>query len=146
MAVDISQKQIVIREAIAEGYIKLKKSTIEKIKEQTIEKGNVFELAKAISVHAVKQTPNILIYCHPIPILSVKVKNEIIDNSIRLEVNVKTEAQTGCEMEALNGVTSGLLQIWDMTKMYEKDSNGQYPDTILNNVKVIKKIKTARSE
>jgi cyclic pyranopterin phosphate synthase len=146
MAVDISQKQIIIREAIAEGFIKLKKRTIEKIKEQTIEKGNVFELAKAVSVHAVKQTPNILIYCHPIPILLVKVKNEILDNSIRLEVNVKTEARTGCEMEALNGVTSGLLQIWDMIKMYEKDSNGQYPDTILNNVKVIKKIKTVKIE
>ncbi|MHA1991468.1 MAG: cyclic pyranopterin monophosphate synthase MoaC [Candidatus Hodarchaeales archaeon] len=146
MAVDISQKQIIIREAVAEGFIKLNKNTIEKIKDLSVEKGNVFELAKAVSVHAVKQTPNILIYCHTIPILSVKVKNEIIDNSIKLEVSVKTEARTGCEMEALTGVTSGLLQIWDMVKMYEKDSNGQYPDTILNNVKVTKKIKTVKND
>ncbi len=141
MAVDISQKRIIVREATAEGEITLEKTTINRIYTKTVEKGDVLELAKAIAIHAVKQTPNILIYCHPIPILSVKVKNQITETSVKLEVYVKTQAQTGCEMEALMGVSAGLLQIWDMIKMYEKTKDGQYPFTILNNIKVLKKIK-----
>ena len=141
MAVDISQKQIIVREATAEGEIILEKATLEKISSKTIEKGDVFELAKAVAIHSVKQTPNILIYCHPIPILSVKVKILLTKNSVKLEVYVKTQAQTGCEMEALMGVSAGLLQIWDMVKMYEKTKYGQYPFTALNNIKVLKKVK-----
>lgn len=141
MAVDISQKQVIIREAIAEGIINLSEKTIKRIQSGNVEKGNIFELGKAVAIHSVKQTPNILIYCHPIPIFAVKVKIEIIGTSIRLEVYVKTRAQTGCEMEALVGVSGGLLQIWDMIKMYEKDSQGQYPKTFLDSIRVVKKIK-----
>ena len=64
MAIDISQKQIIVREATAEGEIMLEEATLEKISSKTIEKGDVFELAKAVAIHSVKQTPNILIYCH----------------------------------------------------------------------------------
>ena len=142
MAVDISQKPVIVREAVAEGSINLSKDTIKRIQSNTVEKGDVYELAKAVAIHSVKQTPNILLYCHPIPILSVKTSVNISGNSVSLEVYVKTKAQTGCEMEALVGVSNGLLQIWDMVKMYEKDKDGQYPNTFLKTIKVTKKKKT----
>jgi cyclic pyranopterin phosphate synthase len=143
MAIDISHKDVIIREAIAEGKILLKTDTVNKIRSKSIEKGDVLELSKAVAVHSVKQTPNILIYCHPIPILSVKVNYELSDFYLKLEVYVKTEARTGCEIEALAGVSAGLLQIWDMVKMYEKDKDGQYPDTLLTEIRVTKKNKSS---
>ena len=141
MAIDISAKPIVNREAIAEGTIKLKPDTITKIKNNLIEKGNVVELARVAAIHGVKNTTQMLVFCHPIPIYWVNCQIDIVEQSITVRVHVRTQAKTGCEMEALMGVSNGLLQIWDMVKMYEKDENGQYPETVIDNIKVIKKIK-----
>jgi cyclic pyranopterin phosphate synthase len=54
---------------------------------------------------------------------------------------VKTTAQTGVEMDALTAVTIGLLTIWDMVKQYEKDAEGQYPSTVINSIRVTRKLK-----
>ena len=142
MSIDISKKNTVIREAIAQGIIKLKKETIERIKSNSIEKGDVISSAKLAAIHGVKQAPTMLTYCHPIPIFGVKVNFEYVDDEIiKLSVHVKTEGKTGCEMDALAGVTNGLLMIWDMTKMYEKNEEGQYLTTKIGDIKVVKKIK-----
>jgi cyclic pyranopterin phosphate synthase len=143
MGIDISQKNIVKREAIAQGEILLLKETIAKIKQKTVEKGDVESSVKLAAIHAVKQTPNLLTYCHPIPIFGVSVNFQYLDHErIRISVHVKSEGKTGCEMEALAGVTNGLLMIWDMIKMYEKTDDGQYPSTKINNITVVKKIKS----
>lgn len=142
MSVDISNKKNVKREALAQGEIILKKETIDRIKANTIEKGDVVSSAKLAAIHGVKQTPNMLTYCHPIPILGVKPTFDYVsDERIKITVMVKTEGKTGCEMDALNGVTNSLLMIWDMTKMYEKDEDGQYLTTRIENVSVVKKYK-----
>ena len=142
MSVDISEKSIVRREALAQGEIVLKKATIEKIKNNSVEKGDVPSSSRLAAIHGVKQTPNMLTYCHPIPILGVKFNFEYLnDVTIRVAVHVKSEGKTGCEMDALNGVTNALLMIWDMTKMYEKDDEGQYLSTKIQNVNVVKKFK-----
>lgn len=143
MAVDISYKPSSIREAVAEGYLCLKPETLQKIKSQNIAKGDIYEAAKLAAIHAVKQTPTMLLLTHPIPIFNIKVVITIIDdtNTLRIEVSVKTEAKTGCEMEALAGVANGLLMVWDMVKQYEKDSNGQYPTTFIKNIRVLSKLK-----
>ena len=147
MSVDISNKSVVKREAIASGEIILKKETIARIKNKEVEKGDVISSTKLAAIHGVKQTPNMLTYCHPIPILGVSsVFEYITDEKIKLTVHVKTEGKTGCEMDALNGVTNGLLMIWDMTKMYEKDTNGQYLETRIENINVVKKIKGPTSK
>lgn len=142
MSVDISNKKNVKREALAQGEIILKKETIDRIKSNDVEKGDVVSSAKLAAIHGVKQTPNMLTYCHPIPILGVTPTFEYVsDERIKITVKVKTEGKTGCEMDALNGVTNALLMIWDMTKMYEKDENGQYLTTRIENVFVVKKYK-----
>ena len=142
MSVDISQKKVVKREALAQGEIILKKETIERIKSKKVEKGDVISSSRLAAIHGVKQTPNLLTYCHPIPILGVSVTfNYVSEEKIKLTVNVKSEGKTGCEMDALSGVTNGLLMIWDMTKMYEKTEDGQYLTTRIENISVVKKIK-----
>jgi len=140
--VDITSKEVTYREAIAEGMIKLKRETIRMIKEGKIEKGDVFSVATIAAILAVKNTPNIIPLTHNIPITSVKVNYEFIgEDSILVRVTVKTTAKTGVEMEALTGVSAALLTIWDMVKKYEKDERGQYPTTVITNIRVVHKIK-----
>jgi len=139
--VDITAKPFSFRLAEAEGIIHLRKQTIELIKSGKVEKGDVFEAVKIAAINAVKSTPHILAYCHPIKITNVKVLTVVQDDSVKVNVIVKSIEQTGVEMEALTGVMAGLLTIWDMVKKYEKDESGNYPDTWISNVRVIRKEK-----
>ncbi len=141
--VDISEKDIVERIAIAEGKIYLKKETIEKILKKEIKKGDVLTVAEISAINAVKKTPDLILLCHQIPIANVDVHFKINEkeNSILANVKVKAIAKTGVEMEALTGVTVALLTIWDMTKYIEKDEKGQYKTTKISAIEVIEKIK-----
>ncbi len=140
--IDVTGKEIVYREAVAEGVIKLKPETIKRIREGRVEKGDVLTVSKIVAINAVKKTPDLLPLCHNIPVTHVNVEYEFIgDDRIKVRVVVKTRAQTGVEMEALIGVSTALLNIWDMVKKYEKDEKGQYPDTWIEYIKVVSKIK-----
>lgn len=140
--VDITSKLDAYREAIAEGRIKLKAETVRLIKKGLIEKGNPLHTAKIAGILAAKNTPALIPLCHPIPITNVKIEARIVDeNTIEVESTVKAKAQTGVEMEALVATTIALLTIWDMVKQYEKDANGQYPYTAIQNIRVIRKVK-----
>jgi len=124
------------------GKIYLKKETIGRIKNKNLKKGDVFTIAKIAAINAVKKVPDLIPLCHPIPISNVKL--DFIhegDNVIKVTCTVKSISKTGVEMEALMGVNIALLNIWDVVKMYEKDSEGQYPKTVINSVKVDEKIK-----
>ena len=140
--VDISQKEAVIRVATAIGTIKLKPETIKRIRNNEIEKGNVIAATKIAAIAAVKKTPDMLPLCHPIPISNVKVDIKINKESLEIMVTVKSIGKTGVEMEALTGVTVGLLNVWDMVKKYEKDEKGQYPTTRISDIRVVEKTKT----
>jgi cyclic pyranopterin monophosphate synthase len=140
--VDISSKQVIRREATAEGRIALKRSTIELIqKEGSLEKGDPIQISSVAAIQAVKSTPSSLMMCHPIPIESTTVHFTMGPESITARVTVIAESRTGVEMEALNGVASALLNIWDVIKKYEKDEFGQYPETRIEDIHVIEKIK-----
>ena len=139
--IDISWKEPVLRIARAEGKIKLKKESIERIREKKVEKGDVFEAAKVAAFNSIKRTWEILPYCHNIPIESVKVSFKIEKDGIRVIVEVKARARTGVEMEALVGVSAALLCIWDMVKKYEKDETGNYPTTCIFDIRVGEKRK-----
>ncbi len=139
--VDITQKMDVLRIARAKGTIVLKSETTEAIKNGEIKKGNVEETAKIAGTMAVKSTPAIIPYCHPIPIESVDFKFHVHGNRIDVECEVKAHYKTGVEMEALTGVSVALLTIWDMVKYLEKDENGQYPMTQIKDIEVVEKIK-----
>lgn len=140
--VDISGKKSILRIAEAYGRLKLRKETIERIKRGDVEKGNPFLIAKIAAINAVKMTPLLIPLCHPIPITHVNVECGVEDDEhVYCRAKVKAEAKTGVEMEALTAVAVALLNIWDVVKMYEKDERGQYPETQIELIKVVEKVK-----
>jgi len=143
--VDISEKGDVVRRAVASGEIMLTKDTIEKIRAGDVEKGNVLATATTAAILAVKNTPQTIPMCHQIPITGIDVDFSIGESSITTEVEVRTVGKTGVEMEALTGVSTALLTIWDMVKSVEKDDTGNYPDTMIKNIRVVEKYKATKT-
>ena len=142
--IDVSRKIHALREATASGNIILKRKTVSLIKNQKIVKGDPINAAKIAAILAAKKTSTIIPLCHPLPLTNVVVEISFPDNNtVRVKSTVKTKAQTGVEMEALTATSVGLLTIWDMVKQYEKDSTGQYPNTKIDNISVLKKYKQA---
>jgi len=139
--VDVGDKPDTARRAVAAGTIRLQPSTIEAIQDDEVGKGNVLATARIGAIQAVKHTWETIPMCHQIPITNVETEFEVEGDSITLEVAVETTGKTGCEMEALEGTTTGLNVIWDMVKAAEKDADGQYPDTAIDSVSVVSKEK-----
>ncbi len=129
--VDVSAKPVVRREAIAEGFIKLNSRTLGAIREKRLEKGDVEEIAKLGAITAAKRTSDILMLCHPSRSNPSKWTSAVEKDGVRVTSHVIAQAKTGVEMEALTAVAMGLLNVWDVTKKYEKDAQGQYPFTAI---------------
>ncbi|MGE5575206.1 MAG: cyclic pyranopterin monophosphate synthase MoaC [Ignavibacteria bacterium] len=140
--VDVSSKAEISREAIATGSIKLKPETISLVQSGKIAKGDPLYTAKIAGVLAAKRTSDLIPLCHPLPLTNVEINVRVLDKTtVEATAIVKTKAQTGVEMEALTAVSVALLTVWDMTKQYEKDANGQYPSTAIENIHVVRKFK-----
>ena len=143
--VDVSSKDVILREAVAEGLLILKQDTLDCIVRDEIKKGHPFCFAEASGMLAVKQTHLLIPHCHPLPVESVEMAFEMEPSQVRVRCGVKARARTGVEMEALVGVTAALNTIWDMVKYLEKDENGQYPLTRITDVRVVAKKKGERT-
>ncbi|MGM0605635.1 MAG: cyclic pyranopterin monophosphate synthase MoaC [Halobacteriota archaeon] len=139
--VDVGSKPDTARRAVARGEIHLTGSTIEAIGADEIAKGDVLATARVGAVQAVKHTWETIPMCHQIPITNVETNFDVREDRVVLEVAVETTGKTGCEMEALEGVTTGLNVVWDMVKAAEKDADGQYPGTAIEAVRVVRKEK-----
>jgi len=140
--VNVGEKPDSSRRAVARGTIHLTESTVEAVRGNEVRKGDVLATARIGAVQAVKHTWETIPMCHQIPITNVDTEFEVDEDRIGLEVAVETTGKTGCEMEALEGVTTGLNTVWDMVKAAEKDATGGYPDTRITNVEVVTKEKT----
>lgn len=139
--VDIGDKDIVKRVAIAEGRLILKESTLKAIASNQIKKGDVISSSKLAAIQAVKATPTLLPLCHQIPLTSIEIDLRSEECGLMATCSVSAFYRTGVEMEALVGVTVALLNAWDMVKYLEKDGRGQYPGTSITDVRVISKRK-----
>ena len=139
--VEVGEKPKQKRRAIATGKIILQKETIAMIENQEIKKGNVLTTAQIAAINAIKNTSNLIPLCHPLNITGIEVDFEIKDGEIITTVSVNSLGQTGVEMEAICGASVALLTIWDMVKAVEKDENGQYPNTNITDIFVLKKNK-----
>lgn len=140
--IDVTGKATIFREATATGSIKLKQRTVELIESGKIVKGDPLYTAKIAGVLAAKKTSDLIPLCHPLPLTNVEVDVKVSDKTtVTATSTVKTNAQTGVEMEALSAVSAALLTVWDMTKQYEKDATGQYPSTTITDIRVVKKFK-----
>ena len=139
--VDVSEKPAVPRYAVATGILDLSESTATAIRDHRVKKGDVLEASNIAAIQAVKETPRIVPHCHPIPLEGCWVEWDWEGTSLRCTVSVKATYRTGVEMEALTGVSAGLLCAWDMVKYLEKDDDGQYPQTKLRDIRVLEKRK-----
>jgi cyclic pyranopterin monophosphate synthase len=113
---DVGDKSETLRTAVAQAIVKVKPATVTLIKEGRSPKGNIFEAAKLSGTMAAKRTWDLLPYCHPIPIDSIKVDVLFKEKSIEVIVYIKNVAKTGVEMEALTGACIAALTIYDMLK------------------------------
>jgi cyclic pyranopterin phosphate synthase len=118
--VDVSQKPVSRRTAIARGRIRLQPSTIKKINELAIAKGNVLAVAQVAAMNAVKRTDELIPLCHSLPVQHVEVTFSEDSEGFEIQCAVITIAQTGVEMEALTGVAIAALTIYDMCKAVDK--------------------------
>jgi len=146
--VDVGDKPDTARRAVARGRIDLDPSTIESIRRNGTEKGDVLAVARVGAIDAVKHT-----WGDDSPMSSRVFRSRtsstgfsLDEDGIELTVAVETTGKTGCEMEAIQGVTTGLGVVWDMVKAAEKDEDGEYPGTAITDVEVVSKEKRELSE
>ncbi|MGA2677188.1 MAG: cyclic pyranopterin monophosphate synthase MoaC [Methanobacterium sp.] len=139
--VEVGDKPVTSRTAVARGKIYLKKNTIKLVENDEIKKGNVITTAQIAAINAVKSTHHLIPLCHSLRITGVDVDFQVERDYIMITVNVNSMGKTGVEMEALTGVSVGLLTVWDMVKSVEKDEHGQYPSTLISEIEVVKKMK-----
>ena len=120
--VDVSAKQVQLREAVARGEIRLQKSTLDLIEGNAIAKGNVLATARIAGIMAAKRTGELIPLCHPLPITHCEVNFELpaSRDHIVITASAKITAQTGVEMEALTAVSVAALAIYDMCKAVDK--------------------------
>lgn len=120
--VDVSEKKVTVRTAIASGCIHVSPEIMEAVIFGTVKKGDVLGVARIAGIMGVKRTSDLIPLCHPLPILKCSVDFETDRDSgvIRAFCMVRTEGKTGVEMEALTGVQTALLTIYDMCKAIDK--------------------------
>ena len=120
--VDVSDKSVTDRLAVAEGYVRMTPETLDLITEGRAKKGDVLSVARLAGIMGAKKTAELIPLCHPLPITKVALELSAAPDrpGIRVEATVKTSGQTGVEMEALTAVTTACLTIYDMVKAVEK--------------------------
>ena len=121
--VDVTEKKLTTRVAVAEGFVVMQSATLDKIQSKTVKKGNVLETARIAGTMAAKKTADLIPMCHPLNITHVEVDffPDEKNHSIRIQAAVRLVGQTGVEMEALTAVSVAALTIYDMCKSYDKD-------------------------
>ncbi len=119
--VDVSEKPVTIREAIASGSVKMKKSTLRIIRENKMAKGDVLGTARIAGIMAAKKTPDLIPLCHTILIDEVSVDFDLsASDSISITATARSTGKTGVEMEALVAASVAGLTIYDMAKAVDK--------------------------
>ena len=133
--VDISEKPVMRREALAEGFIALQAATLAAIIEGQVPKGDVLAVARVAAIQAAKKTAELIPLCHQLPLTKVAVDFETREAGIRILCTVRTDAKTGVEMEALTAVSIAALTIYDMCKAIDKTM-------VIHGVRLVEKTKS----
>lgn len=120
--VDVGDKTITHRLAVARGEVKMLPETLARILDDRVAKGDVFNVARLAGIMAAKKTSELIPLCHPLPINSVSVdfRPDVDGARVAIEATVKVNGQTGVEMEALTAVSVAALTIYDMCKAVDK--------------------------
>ncbi len=122
LMVDVGDKDITVREAVARGDVRMQPETLDLILEGRSKKGDVLGVARLAGIMAAKKTPDLIPLAHPLPLTSVKIEFswDREQSIIEIEARVKVAARTGVEMEALTAVACAGLTIYDMCKAVDR--------------------------
>ncbi len=118
--VDIAQKSPTRRLAVAEGYLSAAQEAVRAIRDNSLMKGDALAVSRVAGIMAAKNTSRTIPLCHDIPLSSCTVDFEVGETEIRVVCSVACTAGTGAEMEALSGVTTALLTLYDMAKAIDR--------------------------
>jgi cyclic pyranopterin monophosphate synthase len=118
--VDVSAKDVTLREATAECFVRMAPATIDAIRSDSLKKGDALQVARVAAIMATKRTPELIPLCHPLPISGVDVRLDVGDDGVRVEVTVRVTGTTGVEMEALTAAAVAGLTLIDMVKSLER--------------------------
>ena len=130
--VDVGDKPVTDREAVARGDITMSPAALKLIRSGAIAKGDPLQAARLAGIMAAKQTSNLIPLCHPLPLTHVSVELAPIRRGYRIEARVRTSARTGVEMEALSAVSVAALAVYDMVKAVDKEM-------VIGNICVVEK-------
>lgn len=119
--VDVSDKDVTKRVAVASGSVRMSKSTLKRIREGGLKKGDVLSVAQVAGIMGAKSTSAVIPMCHNINLSGVDISFEFRESGIDILATVKTSGQTGVEMEALTAVSIAGLTIYDMAKAVDKE-------------------------
>lgn len=120
--VDVSEKKETVREAKAEGCIRMSRECYEKVKSGDMKKGDVLAVARIAGIMGAKKTSELIPLCHILNLTKVEIQFSFSDETCEIQAlcTVKVTGKTGVEMEALTGVSTSLLTIYDMCKAVDK--------------------------
>ncbi len=122
LMVDVGEKDVTLREAVARGEVRMQPETLNLILEGRAKKGDVLGVARLAGIMAAKKTPDLIPLAHPLPLTSVRIEfsPDREQSLIEIEARVKVAARTGVEMEALTAVACAGLTIYDMCKAVDR--------------------------
>ena len=118
--VDISSKDVTLREAVASCVVKMTSATRDSVIERSLEKGDALEVARIAGIMAAKRTAELIPLCHPISLTAIEVGFDEREDGIGVTVSVRTSERTGVEMEAMTAAAIAGLTIYDMVKGTER--------------------------
>jgi cyclic pyranopterin monophosphate synthase len=118
--VDVGEKAVVRRTAVAVGQVRMSSETVELLREKALPKGDVLNTARIAGVMAAKRTPDLIPLCHGLNLTSVSVEFEVGEEKISIVATARASDRTGVEMEALTAVSVAALTIYDMCKAVDK--------------------------
>ena len=119
--VDVTNKAVTHRTAVAAGEIHMAPGTLEKIKSGTMKKGDVLAVAQVAGIMAAKRTPDLIPMCHTLCLTGVDIAFTLEEEGVHVRATVRCKGETGVEMEALTAVSAAALTIYDMCKAVQKD-------------------------
>lgn len=132
--VDVGHKLDQERQAIAEGFIRMKSATVQLIKDNSMKKGDVLTVAEIAGIQAGKKASELIPLCHPLAITKIAVETSLSEAGVQVKATARCTGKTGIEMEALTAVSVALLTIYDMCKAVDQQM-------VIEHVRLIEKTK-----
>ena len=118
--VDVGDKPVTTRTAVASGFVRMAAATVQAIREHRTPKGDPLEVARLAGIMAAKRTAELIPLCHPLPLAHADVQLDVRDDGIQITATARTDGKTGVEMEALTAASIAALTLYDMCKAMDK--------------------------